>query len=149
VPFVVTGISQDSDTTALERALAAAGLSLDVFEVIAPEEADTLVTGAVSHEVVDTGILTGGGLETGTGVPGLTGKGVPGITSAPDDRYDVGSDSLWDKLSDLAIPDDEVENYAEALEAGRSIVAFHADSKNVGKVESIFVTAGLTKVKTF
>ena len=30
-----------------------------------------------------------------------------------------GADSLWDKLADLAIPDDEVENYAEALEAGR------------------------------
>jgi hypothetical protein len=148
VPFVVTGISQDGDTSALERALAAAGLSLDALEVIAPEEADTLVTG-VTAQVVDTGILTGGGLETGTGVPGLTGKGVPGITSAPEDRFDLDGDSLWDKLADLAIPDDEVENYAEALEAGRSIAAFHGDSKNAAKVESIFAAAGLTKVKTF
>jgi hypothetical protein len=148
VPFVVTGISQDGNTTDLEQALAAAGLSLDAFEVIAPEAADTLVTG-VHGQVVDTGILTGGGLQTGTGVPGLTGKGVPGIMSAPEDRFDIGGDSLWDKLSDLAIPDDEVENYAEALEAGRSLVAFHGDSKNVAKVESIFAAAGLKKVKTF
>jgi hypothetical protein len=148
VPFVVTGISQDGDTTELQQALAAAGLSLDTFEVIAPEEADTLVTDVSGH-LVDTGILTGGGLETGTGVPGLTGKGTPGITSSPGDRYDVASDTLWDKLADLAIPDDEVENYAEALEAGRSIVAFHGDSKNVAKVESIFTAAGLRKVKTF
>jgi hypothetical protein len=143
VPFVVTGISQDGDTTALEAALKSAGLSLDLFEVIEPEEAETPLTGGI----VGSGILTGGGLETGTGVPGLTGSGVPGITSAT--RLDLIGDSLWDKLADLAIPDDEIENYAEALETGRSIAAFHGDSKNVAKVESIFVAAGLTKVKTF
>jgi hypothetical protein len=143
VPFVVTGISQDGDTTALEAALKSAGLSLDLFEVIEPEEAETPLTGGI----VGSGILTGGGLETGTGVPGLTGSGVPGITSAT--RLDLIGDSLWDKLADLAIPDDEIENYAEALETGRSIAAFHGDSKNVAKVESIFAAAGLTKVKTF
>lgn len=143
MPFVVTGISQDDDTTALESALKAAGLSLDAFEVITPEESDTLVSGAP----LSSGIITGGGLETGTGVPGITGSGVPGITSTA--RVDLIGDSLWDKLADLAIPDDEVENYAEALEAGRSIVAFHGDSKSVAKVEGIFAGAGLTKIKTF
>jgi hypothetical protein len=147
VPFVVTGISQDGNTDALEQSLKSAGLSLDHFEVLGPDDADEIATGG--H--IDTAIITGGGLETGTGVPGLTGSGIPGITSAPR-LADVGSeagDSLWDRLADFAIPDDEVENYAEALEAGRSIVAFHGDSKNVAKVEGLFASAGLAKIKTF
>ena len=144
MPFIVTGISQDGNTDALETALTAAGVQLDAFEVIGPEESDAHVGGGTA----ESGILTGGGLETGTGVPGLTGGGIPGITSAPR-LGDMGGDSLWDKLADLAIPDDEVENYAEALEAGRSLVAFHGDSKNVAKVEALFAGAGLTKIKTF
>lgn len=56
---------------------------------------------------------------------------------------------LWDRLADLAIPDDEVENYAEALEAGRTIVAYHGSSSSVAKIEGLFRDGGLTKVKTF
>jgi hypothetical protein len=149
VPFVVTGISQDGNTIALEQALKDAGLSLEALDVITPEEADQPITGGIAG----SGIITGGGLETGTGVPGLTGAGIPGITSAPSliaaDEAQLIGDSLWDRLADLAIPDDEVENYAEALEDGRSIVAYHGDSKNVANVEGLFATAGLTKVKTF
>jgi hypothetical protein len=144
VPFVVTGISQDGNTDALEAALKAAGLSLELFEVLGPEDADGHVIGS---GLPDTGIITGGGLETGTGVPGLTGSGVPGVTSGKLTLHDYGS--LWDRLADLAIPDDEVENYAEALEAGRSIAAFHGDARNVAIVEAMFADAGLAKVKTF
>lgn len=145
MPFVVTGISQDGNTAALEAAITSAGLRLDALEVIGPEDADVNVD--ARGGVADTGTLTGG-LETGTGVPGLTGGGIPGVTGAPR-LADVGGESLWDRLSDLAIPDDEIENYAEALEAGHSIVAYHGDSKNVGKVEALFGSNGLTKVKTF
>lgn len=143
MPYVVTGISQDGNTAALEAALKAAGLSLDVFEVLGPEDADSQVSSGSG--LAGSGAILGG-LETGTGVPGLTGSGVPGISGAP--RELVG-DSLWDKLADLAIPDDEVEGYAEALEAGRSIVAYHGDSHNVKKVEGLFGSAGLAKIKTF
>ena len=147
MPFVVTGISQDGNTAALEQALTAAGLSLDPFDVIGPEDAEAQVTGSGP---IDTGTLTGG-LETGTGVPGLTASGIPGVTSGPrlGDLGAVAGDSLWDRLADLSIPDDEVENYAEALEAGRSLVAYHGDARNVAKVEGLFGSAGLTKVKTF
>lgn len=144
MPFVVTGISQDGNTAALEDAIKAAGLSLDAFEVIGPDDAEMPVAGGV----IGSGIITGGGLETGTGVPGLTGSGVPGITSAPR-MIDLGNGSLWDRLADLAIPDDEVENYAEALESGRSIVAYHGTSESVTQLETLFGSYGLTKVTTF
>ena len=148
MPFVVTGISQDGDTAALEQALKAAGLSLEALDVLGPDDADELVTGGL----IDTKIITGSGLESGTGVPGLTGSGTPGIISPARMTGEIGpetGESLWEKLADLAIPDDEVENYAEALEAGRSIIGYHGDSKNVAKVEGLFSAAGLVKVKTF
>lgn len=148
MPFVVTGISQDGNTAALEAALTAAGLPLEVFEVLGPEDAESQVEGS---GLVDTGIITGGGLETGTGVPGLSGSGVPGI-SGPErvaGLGDLGGNSLWDRLADLAIPDDEVENYAAVLEAGRSIVAYHGDAASIAKVEGLFAGAGLAKIKTF
>ncbi|MGA2392550.1 MAG: hypothetical protein ABSH03_04245 [Candidatus Lustribacter sp.] len=146
MPFVVTGISQDGNTAPLEAALKAAGLTLDALEVLGPDDADEAAE--VRSGTVDTSILTGGGLDTGTGVPGLTGGGIPGVAGAPR-LADVGGESLWERLADLAIPDDEVENYAAALETGKSIVAFHGDSKNVAKVEALFGSNGLTKVKTF
>jgi len=156
MPFVVTGISQDGDTAALEHALKASGLSLEGLEVLGPDDADGLATGGA----IDTKIITGSGLESGTGVPGLTGRGTPGITGrgtpgiAGAGRITGATgpqmgESLWEKLADLAIPDDEVENYAEALEAGRSIVGYHGDAKNVAEVEGLFRAAGFAKVKTF
>jgi len=38
VGLVVTGISQDGDTTALEAALVAAGLPLDPIQIIGPDD---------------------------------------------------------------------------------------------------------------
>ena len=102
--------------------------------MLGPDDAEIATGGNV-----DTAIITGSGLESGTGVPGLTGSGT-GL---------LAGDSLWDRLADLAIPDDEIENYAEALEAGRSIVGYHGDSRNVAKVEAMFAGAGLKKIKTF
>jgi hypothetical protein len=147
VHFVVTGLSQDGDTAPLEQALKEAGLDLEHFEAIEPDDAQSSVA---ESGLIDTGSLTGG-LETGTGVPGLTGSGIPGITSAPRlaDLDIAAGDSLWERLADLAIPDDEMETYAEALEAGRSIVAYHGDAQNVAQVEALFASAGLTKIKTY
>ena len=146
MPFIVTGISQSGDTSALEAALKAAGLSLESFESLVPEDAATAAT-AGGAGLVDTNLLTGG-LETGTGVPGLSGS-TAGLGGGSRPAMSPLGDSLWDKLADLAIPDDEVENYAEALELGRTIVAYHGDSKTVGKIEQIFRDSALVKVKTF
>jgi hypothetical protein len=147
VPFIVTGISQDGDTTALESTLKASGLPLDAFDVLGPD--DSALTVSAGSALADSGIITGAGLDTGTGVPGISGTGIPGITSAPGIIGSTAGDSLWDRLADLAIPDDEVENYVDVLEAGRSIVAYHGNAANIAKVESVFRDAGLTKIKTF
>jgi hypothetical protein len=144
VPFIVTGISQDGNTTALEAALTGAGLSLDHFDVLGPDDSEAHV--GSSSGLIGSATLSGG-LETGTGVPDLTGSGIPGVTNAT--HLTGGAGSLWDRLADFAIPDDEVENYAEALEAGRYIVAYHGTDANSASLEGIFNGAGLAKVKTF
>ena len=56
---------------------------------------------------------------------------------------------MSDRLGDLEIPDDEVDNYVEALEAGRSVVAYFAKAETIDKVSEIFHAVGLAKVKTF
>jgi tRNA A58 N-methylase Trm61 len=59
------------------------------------------------------------------------------------------NESLSDRLGDLEIPDSEVENYVEALEAGRHIVAYFAKPDTLSKVEELFRNSGLAKVKVF
>lgn len=143
MPNVVTGISQDGNIDGLTKALKAARIATDPLQVLGPDAAAHIVA---SNTLVDTGLL-GGGLSTGTGVPGLTGTGVPGIGNEP--VPEVDGNSIWEQLSDLEIPDDELENYAEALEAGRTIVAYPALASNVRGVESAFAAAGLAKVRVF
>jgi hypothetical protein len=132
--LVVTGISQDGNIAALEKALGDAGLPLDSIQVIGPDDSDTHLAGGLAN----SGIILG---DMGTAVPGS------GLTGP---RPFFRNESLSDRLNDFEIPDDEVDNYVEALQAGRSIVAYFAKERTLGQVEEIFkASPSLTKVKTF
>jgi hypothetical protein len=52
-------------------------------------------------------------------------------------------------LGDFAIPDDAIDNYIDALGAGRSVIGYFAQDETIDGVESVFTTAGLAKVKRF
>ncbi len=132
--LVVTGISQDGDIKALEAALKDAGLKLDPIQLISGDDS---IEG-VARRQVGTGLITGG---QGTGVPGINSDG-PGLSY-------FRNESLSDRLGDLEIPDSEMDNYVEALEAGRSVVAYFAHEDSVAKVEELFRASGLAKVKIF
>jgi len=134
VGLVVTGISQTGDTTALEAALKAAGLPLDPIQLISGEDS----TEGVARRHSGPRIMTGDNAAF-----------VPGINDSGGGLSYFRNESLGDRLGDLEIPDSEVENYIETLEAGRSVVAYFAKPETLGKVESIFRDAGLAKVKTF
>jgi hypothetical protein len=142
VGLVVTGISQDGNTDALEAALKEAGLALDPIQLIGPDDS---TQGAASRSgIIGTGGIFSGG--TGTGVPGIT-SGNPTAGGAGTSFF--RNETLSDRLGDLEIPDDEVDNYVEALEAGRSVVAYFAKAETIDKVSEIFHAVGLAKVKTF
>jgi hypothetical protein len=144
VSLVVTGISQSGDISALETALKAADLPLDPIQLIGPD--DSTQGAASSLGLSNPGLMTGGG--QGTGVPGVT-SGVP-TAGGYGTRY-FRNEALGDRLGDLEIPDDELDNYIDALQAGRSVVAYFAKPDNIEKVKAIFGsgTVGLVKVKTF
>ena len=141
--LVVTGISQTGDVSALEEALKSASLPLDPIQLIGPDDS---TQGAASRGLANPGYITGG-TGQGTGVPGVT-SGRGAISGA----YGTGffrNETLDDRLGDLEIPDDEMDNYLEALAAGRSIVAYFAKPETVDQVTEIFRGAGLLKVKRF
>jgi hypothetical protein len=142
VGLVVTGISQDGNIASLEAALKEAGLPLDAIQLIGPD--DSTQGAASSMGMANPGLMTGGG--QGTGVPGVT-SGVP-TAGGYGTRY-FRNEALSDRLGDLEIPDDQVENYVDALQAGRSVVAFFAKPETLAQVETIFRGSGLARVKTF
>ena len=140
--LVVTGISQDGNVAWLEAALKEAGLPLDAIQLIGPD--DSTQGAASSMGMANPGLMTGGG--QGTGVPGVT-SGVPSA-GGYGTRY-FRNEALSDRLGDLEIPDDQVDNYVDALGAGRSVVAYFAKPETLAQVESIFRGSGLARVKTF
>jgi hypothetical protein len=142
VGLVVTGISQNGDVTALEAALKAAALPLDPIQVIGPD--DSTQGAASSMGLSDPGLMTGGG--QGTGVPGVT-SGTP-TAGGYGTRY-FRNEALGDRLGDFEIPDDEIDNYIGALQAGRSVVAYFAKPETRAQVEAAFRASDLVKVKTF
>lgn len=140
--LVVTGISQTGDTTALEAALKEAGLPLDPIQLIGPN--DSTQGAASSMGLANPGLMTGGG--QGTGVPGVT-SGRPSA-GGYGTRY-FRNEALSDRLGDLEIPDDQMDNYIDALQAGRSVVAYFARPESIDRVTAIFKDSGLARVRTF
>lgn len=79
----------------------------------------------------------------------IDGVNVPGISA--DTRF-VGyfaHPHIIDHLADWPIPKDQVDNYNEAIDAGRAVVTFKAEPHEVPNVEAAFKEAGLKNVKTF
>jgi len=144
--LTVTGISQSADIKGLEKALQDAGFPLDPIQLVSPDDSDKNLADTESQQRVDTRLMLGGG--QGTGVPGISGG--HSDFEIPHGGTYFRNEELWDRLDDFEIPDDEIENYLEALSAGRSVVAYFAGKvDNVPKIETLFRSSGLSKVKTF
>lgn len=147
MPLVVTGIAQNSDVSGLENALKGAGFTLEPIQVIRPDDSEPNLAEVDRAQRRDSELMLGGG--QGTGVPGISGPRSDFNLPESQSAY-FRNEELWDRLGDLEIPDDEIENYLEALGSGRSIVAYFAGKPdNVPKLESLFRSSGLAKVKTY
>ena len=81
-------------------------------------------------------IMTGSG---GTGMPGLTSRSTLSYFSHPKVAQHVGA---------LPIPEDEADNYNDAIEDGRTVVAYQCEGDTTA-LESAFRNAGVQHVKTF
>jgi hypothetical protein len=144
VGLVVTGISPHTDVSDLQRKLKEAGFAPDPIQVVSAGDSEETIPERSSTMPLDTHLSLGD--DQGTGVPGLNRTTVD-THSLPE--Y-FRNEELWDRLGDFEIPDDEVDNYIEAVQAGRAIVAYFAHKQeNVPKLEELFRASGLSKVKTF
>lgn len=153
---LVTGIAQSSNPEHLEDALCGQEtVDCDKLAVItkdAPTDVhhDSVLTfmhvgqghptSDVQHEV----IVGGESILTNFGDPQ-----VPNISS--DNRYlgFFAEPHIINHLADYAIPQDQVQNYNDAIEAGRSVVLYKAEPAEAAGVEQTFKDAGLKNVKTF
>jgi hypothetical protein len=158
VARLVAGISPDHDIAAIEAALKAHDIDvtkvkvftktvpleanrdggLDFVDVAVDMESNSLADDLTKH----LGVLDGG---TGTGVPGLTssdrGTATLGQFSEPE--------AMPDYLAGVAIPDDEVDNYNEAIEEGRAVATYEASDADFAAAESAFKAAGLKNVRAY
>lgn len=153
---LVTGIAQSSNPEHLEEALCSQeAVNCDKISIItkdAPtdmhhESVLTYMHVGQEHQTSDVQheVITGGeSILTNWGDPQ-----VPNISS--DTRY-IGffaEPHIIDHLADYAIPADQVQNYNDAIEAGRSVVLYKAEPSESPAVEQTFKDAGLKNVKTF
>jgi hypothetical protein len=152
---LVTGIAQTSSPEHLEDALVKEHVDTSKLAVITKDEPTDLhhesvlnfmhvgqdhATSDLDHEVITggTSILTN-----------ISEPQVPNISS--DSRY-IGffaEPHIIDHLAEYAIPQDQVQNYNDAIEAGRSVVVYKAEPTEAPTVEQTFKDAGLKNVKTF
>jgi hypothetical protein len=154
VAGLVIGIYPTSDAKALEDALSAQQVEVGKLKVLASDgqntESSTLqfidvLTAEEANSLADdmtrgTGILPDSG---GTAVPGL---------SAPDVRFDVfehhgGTTDHY--LSAFPVPDDEVDNYDEAIDDGRAVVIYPDPGDDAPKIAAAFEAAGLLNVRSY
>jgi hypothetical protein len=150
VGLVVTGISQGMDTTGVVQALQGAALSLEPLVIFCEGEAreETAESGMrfIYTGTEDVRNLLGTG---SSGILSMGGAEVPGSgADEPSPEY-FRQETITDELSELEIPDSEVENYVDALHGGHCIVAYYARPENIATVEEAFRSSGLSRVQIY
>lgn len=151
---LVTGIAQTAAPKELEGALCNL---LDCNKVVvitsdspSAEHDNAMLSFIHASESAQTTDTSGDVIRGNTGIMTNTGGvNIPGISA--DTRF-IGyfaHPHVIDHLADWPIPQDQVQNYNDAIEAGRSVVTYKADPAEVPQVEAAFKEAGLKNVKTF
>jgi hypothetical protein len=141
VAAYVTGIAQTQNVNDLEKLLGGIeGLDTTKFVVITSadrtDEHDDSFIEFVHAAGDDHIILDSGGTQ------------MPGLEIATDKLGYLGHPHVIQHVGSLPIPDDEADNYNDAIDDGRSVVAYVADG-NAPRLEAEFRKAGLAHVKTF
>ena len=141
MPAYVTGIAQTQDIAELEKILGGIpGIDRAKFVVITSadrtDEHDDSFINFVHATTGGEDIITGGG---GTGVPGINDDDGLGYLAHPHVIQHVGN---------LPIPEDEADNYNDAIDNGRSVIAVAIEG-DTASTEAAFKAAGLAHVKKF
>jgi rhodanese-related sulfurtransferase len=152
---LVVGIFPESDHKALEDALTAQQIDLAKVKAISAtppiEEEPCQLEFVDVIEEMDSNSLAddmtkGVGVwdETGTDVPGLGGTGRTSVgdfvhRDDPTRRYLAGFD----------VPDDEVDNFGDAVADGRTVVLYTDAGAQADAIAAAFKAAGLRNVRAY
>jgi hypothetical protein len=152
---LVIGIFSDSDAKALEDALSAQQIDLSKVKVFASDgddsESSTLdfievftetesITGLSDDMTRGTGVLADSG---GTTVPGLGGSQSRFKAFFPEE----GESRHY--LDGFPVPDDEVENFDDAIADGHAVVLYPDAGADEQKIAAAFKAAGLRNVRSY
>lgn len=155
---LVTGIADTSNPEQLEERLGGVSdvVPTDKLAVITKEKR------TASHDESPIRFIhTAGAEHTTTDAPHSVIAGNEGILTTTDGTQvpNMSADSRYfgffeephivDFLEDFDIPEDEKQNYNEAIAAGRSVVVYKAAGEETTPVEESFRSAGLRNVRTY
>lgn len=157
MPGLVVGIFPVSDPAAIHNALEAQQIDLSKVKVVSRADAtpvseespidfltveENMESNSRSDDMTKgTGIMSDSG---GTSVPGIGGSG-PSLGSFQSRSAAAGKSYL----GALAIPGDEADNFNEAIEQGRAVVAYPDASGDATSVATAFKAAGLRNVRVY
>ncbi len=153
---LVTGIFPSSDVSELERALGvSAALDQSKLSVITSNARTQAhddsflnfvhVAEYLQEDTIVDGMTHGQGMMTdsgGTGVPGGNSRG-PSLGSLSN------RGSAVNYLAGVKIPGDQIDNFNDAIGAGRVVVLYDANDEAAADAVSTFCSAGFRNVKAF
>lgn len=152
---LVIGIFSESNAKALEDALLAQQIdpskvkvfasegddsepsSLDFIEVFSETES---ISGLSDDMTRGTGVLADSG---GTAVPGVGGPEARFKAFFPEEAVSKHY------LDDFPVPDDEVDNFDDAIADGRAVVLYPDAGADEQKIAAAFKAAGLLNVRSY
>lgn len=151
---LVIGIYPNSDAKALESALSSQQIDLSKVTVLANDGENTestsltfvdVITDEESNSLADdmtrrTGILPDSG---GTSVPGLGGP------QTRLESFEPHVQSTRHHLGRYGVPEDEVDNFDEAIGDGRAVVLYANAGADESKIAAAFKAAGLQNVRSY
>jgi hypothetical protein len=149
---LVIGIFSETDAKALEDALKAQQIDVSKIKVFANDGNDSKSSSLRFVNVIDPEQISPGMTE-GTGVIQDFGTGVPGLSDhaerpGPIYSFEEGDDSKH-YLADYPVPDDEVENFDDAITDGRAVVLYPDAGADAQKIAAAFLAAGLHNVRSY
>jgi len=151
---LIVGIFPDSNAKALESALLAQRLDLSKIKVVSGSaddaESSQLDFVDVINDMEDNSFSDD--MMKGLGIMGdAGGTGVPGINSPTPtlETFSVDESPSKRYLSGFAIPDDEVDNFDDAVAEGRAVVLYLGAGSDAQAVADAFKAAGLRNVRAY
>jgi hypothetical protein len=151
---LVVGIFAGADPAAIQDALTAQAIDMSKIQVL--RSASAAAAAGNGSELDFTDVIVdmesnslSDDMMKGMGVlDDATGTGVPMGRSAPLTSFSSRETSK-NYVSGLAVPEDEAENFNEAIDAGRAVVAYADAGSDADKVAAAFRAAGLLNVRAY